>query len=220
MTTREYLVYPGGRIEDAPAKAEPAWVVSLDLGQQKDYTALSVIERTERDAQKALFKVKYLKRYPLGTPYTAVVTDVTAMLGHETLAGYRTSLVIDLTGVGLPVWDMFQAAGLSQAVYGITITGGIEVAKPAPGRYNVPKRDLVGIVQVLLQSRRLKVAEGLQEAATLVRELQNFQVKITESAHDTYGAWREGTHDDLVLSVAMGCWVLGSDSLNFWLEWA
>ncbi len=27
-----------------------------------------------------------------------------------------------------------------------------------------------------------------------------------EQAHDSYGAWREGTHDDLVLAVALALW--------------
>jgi len=40
----------------------------------------------------------------------------------------------------------------------------------------------------------------------LTRELLNFQVKINDLAHDSYGAWREGTHDDLVLAVALACW--------------
>jgi hypothetical protein len=45
----------------------------------------------------------------------------------------------------------------------------------------------------------------------LVREIQNFQVKINlETAHDSYGAWREGTHDDLVLAVALALWVAES----------
>ena len=55
-------------------------------------------------------------------------------------------------------------------------------------------------------SGRLRIAAALPEADTLVRELLAFQVKITAAAHDTYGAWREGTHDDLVLAVALACW--------------
>ncbi|MEJ7861626.1 MAG: hypothetical protein WKF90_08310 [Pyrinomonadaceae bacterium] len=31
-------------------------------------------------------------------------------------------------------------------------------------------------------------------------------MKINDSAHDTYGAWREGTHDDLVLAAALALW--------------
>ena len=34
----------------------------------------------------------------------------------------------------------------------------------------------------------------------------NLQVKITAAAYDVYGAGREGTHDDLVLAVALTCW--------------
>jgi hypothetical protein len=44
-------------------------------------------------------------------------------------------------------------------------------------------------------------------ADTLRKELLNFKVKINIStAHDSYEAWREGDHDDLVLAVAMACW--------------
>jgi hypothetical protein len=71
----------------------------------------------------------------------------------------------------------------------------------------VPKRDLVSVVQVALQTERLKIASALPEAEALVRELQNFQVKISlDTAHDSYGAWRDGTHDDLVLAVALAVW--------------
>jgi len=61
---------------------------------------------------------------------------------------------------------------------------------------------------VLLQTERLKVAKSLPLADILVKELLNFQVKINvNTAHDSYGAWQEGTHDDLVLACAMACWL-------------
>jgi hypothetical protein len=59
----------------------------------------------------------------------------------------------------------------------------------------------------LIMKKRLKIAPQLPEAQTLVREMQTFQVKISlDTAHDSYGAWREGTHDDLVLAVALALW--------------
>jgi hypothetical protein len=64
----------------------------------------------------------------------------------------------------------------------------------------------VGCLQVLLQTGRLKIASALPEAELLVKELLAFQVKITSHAHDSYGAWREGTHDDLVLALAIATW--------------
>lgn len=41
----------------------------------------------------------------------------------------------------------------------------------------------------------------------LINELLSFKVKITPNAHDTYGTWREGVHDDLVLAVALAYWI-------------
>jgi hypothetical protein len=70
----------------------------------------------------------------------------------------------------------------------------------------VPKKELVTCLQVVMQARRLHIARSLPDAALLVRELQNFQVKITAAANETFGVWREGQHDDLVLAVALACW--------------
>jgi hypothetical protein len=44
-------------------------------------------------------------------------------------------------------------------------------------------------------------------AAVLVRELENFRVKITGTANETFEAWREAQYDDLVLAAALACWL-------------
>lgn len=31
-------------------------------------------------------------------------------------------------------------------------------------------------------------------------------MKVTTAANDVYGAWREGTHDDLVLAASLALW--------------
>jgi hypothetical protein len=80
----------------------------------------------------------------------------------------------------------------------------------------VPKKELVSVLQVMLQARRIKVAPTLPEAKTLVRELTTFQVKITPAANEVFGAWREGQHDDLVLAVAIAIWQ-AEHLLELWL---
>ena len=88
----------------------------------------------------------------------------------------------------------------------IQITGGDQVTREG-GVTRVPKRDLVSAAQVALQTGRLKIASDLKDAQTLVRELENFQMKISlDTGHDSYGSWREGAHDDLVLAVALALW--------------
>ena len=47
----------------------------------------------------------------------------------------------------------------------------------------------------------------LPESETLVRELTNMRIKVSLSGQDTYAAWREGEHDDLVFAAALACWI-------------
>ena len=188
--------------------------IGLDLGQAQDFTALAVLTRprvTGRERpqdRQPPYAVPHLHRFPLGTPYPTIVAAVVELLRSPPLKG--SMLVADQTGVGRAVVDMLED-GLRGRVTchfcPITITGGHEVTKSSVGELRVPKKELVGCLQVLLQTRRLKVAQSLPEAATLVRELETFRVKITEAAHETFGAWREGQHDDLVLAVALAAWV-------------
>jgi hypothetical protein len=170
------------------------FIIGLDLGQSKDYTALAIIEKLEG----AIYHVRKLER-TRGTPYPDVVSRVKVILEKLPDAG----LVVDATGVGAPVVDMFRQAGLKPiAIY---IHGGDRVTHEG-NTYRVPKRDLVGVLQVLLQNQRLKIAPG-PLSDTLASELLNFKVTIDPlTAHDSYSAWREADHDDLVLSVALGTW--------------
>jgi len=58
---------------------------------------------------------------------------------------------------------------------------------------------------VLLQNRRLQVARSLPEAPLLLRELEDFRMKMT-TRPESFEAWREGHHDDLVLAVGLAAW--------------
>jgi hypothetical protein len=194
--------------------AATRYFLGLDLGQAQDFTALAVLARpllngyeTGAD-RKPAYDVPHLHRFPLGTPYPEIVTAVVDLLRKQPLKG--AMLVVDQTGVGRAVVDM-----LTDALEGrvtcyfcpVTITGGHEVTLSEIGQFRVPKKDLVGNMQALLQTRRLRVARALPEAATLVRELETFRVKITDAANETFAAWREGQHDDLVLAVALAAWI-------------
>jgi len=116
----------------------------------------------------------------------------------------RPLLVADATGVGPPVIDMFRAAGLDPIA--VTITGGHTASRVDRRTWHVPKRDLISVVQLLLQSGRLRFAARIPEAAILRQELRNFRVRITAAANETYTAWRENEHDDTVLALALACW--------------
>lgn len=187
----------------------PEYFMGLDLGQAQDYTALAIAEEQAeqgKEGAEVSYHLRHLERLPLGTPYPDVVTHVRRLITGTPLEGHCT-LILDLTGVGAPVYDMFAAADLPCELYGVSITGGDTVTWDWR-RVRVPKRDLVSATQVLLQSGRLKIAQALPEAATLIQELLNFRVKIDPlTAHDSYSAWRETAHDDLVLATALAVWI-------------
>jgi hypothetical protein len=158
-----------------------------------------------------------IERYDLGTPYTTVIDRVVGLFANNpTLAGQ--TLVIDHTGAGRPVYDMFVRARPRCNLRPITITAGQGFKQDDVGGWKVAKKDLVSVLQVLLQSRRLAVGERLPLAMTLVKELENFRVKITANANETFEAWREGQHDDLVLAVALAVWVSEKGTQEYWLR--
>jgi hypothetical protein len=228
-----------------PTFPVPTYLLGLDLGKMRDFTALVVLRQTTRPTGRmvpavARFNLRHGTTYRevpeteftyellhadrwRGRSYRSVVPEIHRVerelwerTNREHLdAGGRhaldteIALVVDMTGVGIAVVDDLRANGL--ACIGVTITGGDSVTRSGED-VRVPKRELVGTLQVLLQANRLAIpdAAALPLAGVLVAELENFRATIKLSTgHDTYGAgedWRDRSHDDLVLALAMAAW--------------
>ncbi len=186
------------------------FIAGLDLGQAGDFTALV---GGQGDADKRLLpadagcgppdKVRAGNAVPdhRGRCLGHAATDRDAPEGTDFPA-----LVIDATGVGRPVVDMFTRTRLAAYVIPMTITAG-EQWRREKGMLYVPKKDLAGAVQTGFQTGELKVVQSLPLADTLKGELLNFKVKVTAHANETFGCWRENMHDDLVLAVGMVTWL-------------
>jgi hypothetical protein len=208
-------------------------IMGIDFGQSRDYTAISVIERKYLPASalynaevrgysesrlegridvRCEYHIRHLERLPLRTPYTDQVQHIIELV-HK--IGGRLIIVADGTGVGRGVLDLLwrevaptlKGTKIRVRPCNVTITGGSTLTKNPWGGWNVPKRDLVHSPLILMQAGLLKVAESLELKDTFVKELLNFRIKINIStAHDSYEAWRENEHDDLVLAVSLPCW--------------
>lgn len=192
------------------------FVAGLDLGQQQDYTALVVIEArgtsqsitTDDPVPKTIHfeamplaqvDVGHVERFKLGTKYQSIADQMADRCSRMRMPRY---LAVDKTGVGAGPVEMM--AVLSPVA--ITITGGDKVLRVAEMKYRVPKRDLVSAAQVVVQNHVLRIAKNLPHAELLTAELLNFRCKISAGGHDTYEAWREAAHDDLVLALAIAIW--------------
>ena len=78
----------------------------------------------------------------------------------------------------------------------------------------------------MLQQGTLQIAAGLKFGPALVTEMSEMRVKITSPGHEQFGAWREGSHDDLVFAVALACWATRKaypgdigGTQEYWTEW-
>ncbi len=201
--------------------------VGLDLGQASDYTAIVVVEalryvpraptvirdpaqidlsaRSERakPASDPFYHARYIARIPIGTSYVDVVRHVQHDIIARIVPQRNIHLIVDATGVGAGIVDMFRDAGL-KPVRAMVHRGS--ATNHDKGVWHVPKRDLVASAKALLAKGELKFVKG-EYTETLAQELQDFTVRITASGHDTYeAAWREGAHDDLVFALSLACW--------------
>jgi hypothetical protein len=173
------------------------YFVGLDLGQANDFTAIAVIEKEGGD-----LRLRHLERFR-HTLYPDVAAHVERLLDTPPLR-HDSDLIIDATGVGPAVTDIFSKR--DRSFKAVKIHGG-DAETRSDGIYRVPKRNLVSALQAALQTGTLKIASGLELASVLKDELLNFKIKVNiATAHDSYEAWREGDHDDLVLAAAMAVW--------------
>ena len=193
------------------------YTVGCDLGQAQDPTALVVVETEvtkrcyytewsdvlQQAVARVEHRVRHAERLPLGMAYPEQVAHVRHVMGAPELRGKDVELVIDMTGVGRPVYEMFERDGLKPI--GVVITAGLDETIGEHRDYRVPKILLVSRLQAALHAGELKFAAGLAEEGAFRQELSEFRMRHTEAGRMVFGA-REGRHDDLVLALAIGLW--------------
>ena len=74
------------------------YVVGLDLGQASDFTAVAILERFHAER---VWAARNFARFPLHTPYTAIVEQVRRLMNTFPLRD-SAHLVVDGTAVGRP----------------------------------------------------------------------------------------------------------------------
>jgi len=124
----------------------------------------------------------------------------------------RRRLVIDYTGVGCGIADMFKTAHRNGRMGGhwpvrVTITGGFATGDQQRERGAVHKGDLVSRLQHLAALDRVKVARDLPLADVLEKGLRAFRVKQNARTGNVgCEAARESDHDDIVIGLALALW--------------
>lgn len=186
--------------------------IGVDIGQKRDPTAIAVAEIEYRDSplpgrkRESHYLVRHLERLPLGTSYPAVSRRIDEICqGVERRTGRRAHLFVDATGVGQPIVDLLDDSSRSaHRVWAVYFTYGDRRTEDRDeNRISLGKAYLVSRLQMLLQCQRIHLPRGHREADALVQELLDYEIRVDENANDKYGAFRVGTHDDLVTALGL-----------------
>ena len=185
-------------------------VVGLDIGQRRDFSAITVLEAIEetdgtRDPvtyqfrRRKAIQLRHAERVRIGTPFAGVVDRVAEIVSDPRLQG--CTLVADATGVGAPVVEMLRNARLPCRLIAAQITGGADEGSDGH-YYRVPKRDLVVGLQVLFDRWPFEMVSGASAVDALVQELLDFKATRGGGGGLKYG----GVRDDLTMALALAWW--------------
>jgi hypothetical protein len=119
-------------------------------------------------------------------------------------------VAIDVTGVGRPVAELIVAALQSSGLDALhanlvidfaTFTHGQRLSW-ADGERRVGKAFLVSRLQALLHTDRVRLPQTA-EARALADELMHFEIRVDPDGDAKFGAFKTGTHDDLVTALGL-----------------
>ena len=183
--------------------------IGADIGKSADPTAVIAVEcyRPERLSPREPWpevrhRIRWIERVPLGTDYPRVVDKIASIAETAQANGWgNVAIVLDSTGVGEPVKDMLRRR-TSISLRAITFTGAEKATKVGPYDWNVPKRDLVCALEVVMQTRRVECVPDCPLQQDLNAELSTFDFSISDRGHASFEA-SSGNHDDLVLALAL-----------------
>ena len=201
-------------------------IIGAKIGQRHERTGIAVVEREQR-GDVWHFTARHLERLPAGKPYPesagrlAAVTEgaraqaiqrlpvhQTTMLNADEQRYYRRSeerhavtVYADVTGLGDPVIRLLAASGVEATPVYFT-HGDRREKMENGGGVLLGKGWLVAELQVLLQTGRLHLPET-KDAATLAKELTEYEIKMEPDANERYGAFAVGSQDELVTALGL-----------------
>jgi hypothetical protein len=117
-------------------------------------------------------------------------------------------VIVDATGVGLPVVDALRVPSARWRLMPVTI-GHADRETYTDGFWRVGKRDLVARLQMAFDFEELVISSELAESETLVEELTAMRASIRSSGRTRYESPGEA-HDDLAIALALAWW--GADT--------
>ena len=185
---------------------QPDYLLGVDLGQAVDFTALALLERPSPLVGKEVsYVVRHLKRYPAGDclyQRRAVGGPAGQRAAFDAECDHRAGS--DGRGAGSGRHAAAGGDGVHRSGQHHLRADHQRKRRWLAACAQEGTGDVIAIASAGATSDN--PAHRLPEAEALVRELENFRIKITAAAHETFGAGGANQHDDLVMALALACW--------------
>lgn len=159
------------------------YVMGVDLARINDYTVLIVMDRTSRH-------VVHFERF------NQISWELQYRRIIDVAKRYRAIVCMDSTGVGDPIVQTIQTAGINVIPY--TIGGSAR------------KQQLIDKLRVNVEKQRVSFPLILP----LKRELENYEYQTTPSGAVKFSA-PPGQHDDCVISLALANWIADQSEYKY-----
>jgi hypothetical protein len=191
-----------------PADTTPHYFFGVDLGRDRNYTALAVLEKrwNQNDVDGFLrtgshgdwgYTIRRLDVVALGTPYVDIVDWLKTQMEKLADPRYRRTLVVDATGVGAAVMDLLRRTKIPGSLVGVIITGGSQPGHTYTRDMNaVSRTELLTKLQIAVEEQRFTIAKNCRETKRLISELVELKADGGKSPKG----------DDLAFATALAVW--------------
>jgi len=151
-----------------------SYKAGLDLARLTDFTVLTILDETGRQV--------FFDRFNI-LDWTVQVQRIV-----QVCQDYQAQVLIDSTGIGDPIFDQLQRAGLAVEGYKFTQDS---------------KKKLVELLMLSFEQARIQILDEQVQK----NEIDIFEYTIGQSGTVHYSA-PDGYHDDCVISLALANWAL------------
>lgn len=197
------------------------YIVAQDPAQRVDNTCTSVYRVTPVQVQgSAQHRIAYFLDKVfielVQLRYTELPYYIRELMDTFSLAGDCT-FAIDGTGIGLPLFDMYEDAGLDPLK--IIFTSGKSIStytgiRPSGSKfgmvqgYGVPKTDLKDALKLLMEQGTIRRAPNLAYKAQEEEQYRNFVGRFNENTKNMkYENSDDKIHDDIICADMMAAWI-------------
>lgn len=216
------------------------YIVAVDIAKRRDYTAIQIYRDTPeliKGDARANSLDKHFHHQDLvyqfkgqDMRYQDLAMHIVRLLSDKKVQN-NNDLIVDGTGVGVAVVDIFRERGLNPIPIVATAGGSARPIYSDIGNilgngpalkgmktvseWHVPKVEMVQAGQVAMEQHLVRIAPNVSHLEDFKEQLMGFKGRFNENTNYTkYDAEDDDVHDDFITCYLMAMWWARTKSEN------